>query len=385
MLKTTRDMKLATTITGSLPRPFWFTESLMGRPFSLMLNQVAFRDQYFDALTCFLNDQTRAGLDILTDGDCRFDRDLGGRSWISYPLEHMEGLTGADGPTKFKSIAEAPPGTLMREIQGAPQWPWVTGQIKRGHMDYARIWKGAQGLTRKPVKFGTISAQILSYYVNNKFYRDDDETLAALCDAMNEELREVAHSGCPIVQIEDPLVHFAALDPNVSAKEMDKWIGAFNREVKGVDAEIWYHSCWGNPSQQRVYDEIQSYERSLEYMIQCDADVITLETAATGGADLKHLKHLKTDKKFAIGVIDHRNCQVETPEQVAKLLRRALEYVPPERLVASSDCGFGREGLPRRVAFYKIVSLVMGTNIVRRELGLPEADVPVADPKLQLF
>jgi 5-methyltetrahydropteroyltriglutamate--homocysteine methyltransferase len=59
--------------------------------------------------------------------------------------------------------------------------------------------------------------------------------------------------------------------------------------------------------------------------------------------------------------------------------------VPPERLVVSSDCGFGREGLPRRVAFYKVVSLVRGTNLVRKELGLPEADVLVGDPNLQLF
>ncbi|HZP41839.1 MAG TPA: cobalamin-independent methionine synthase II family protein [Candidatus Binatia bacterium] len=385
MLGATRDRKLVTTITGSLPRPFWYTESLWGRPFSHMLNHVPFRDQYFDALTCFLNDQARAGLDVLTDGDCRFDRDVGGRAWIAYPLEHMEGLSGASGPTKFKSVAEAAPGTLMREIQGAPLWPYATGKLGRGHMDYARIWKAAQGLTRKPVKFGTISAQILSYYVTNRFYEDDDELLTALCDVMNEELREVADAGCPIIQIEDPLVHFAALDPHVKTSEMERWIGAFNREVAGVRAEIWYHSCWGNPSQQRVYDEVQSYERCLEWMVQCDADVITLETAATGGADLKHLERVQTDKKFAIGVIDHRNCQVETPQQVASLIRKALEYVPPERLVVSTDCGFGREGLPRRVAFYKIVSLVQGTNLVRRELGLPEADVLVADPKLQLF
>ena len=385
MLTITSDLKLPTTITGSLPRPHWYTESLQGREFSQMLNQITFRDQYFDTLSCYLNDQIRAGLDILVDGDCRFDRDLGGRSWISYPLEHMEGLSGHSGPTKFKSVGEAAPGTLMREIQGAPQWPDVTGPIGRGDMDYARIWKAAQGLTRRPVKFGAISGQILLFYVNNAYYKDDDETLAALCDAMNEELREVAGAGCGIIQLEDPLVHFAAINPDVTTAEMEKWVGAFNREVAGVEAEIWYHSCWGNPSQQRVYDEAQSYERALEWMIQCDADVITLETAATRGSDLKYLKHLKTDKKFAIGVIDHRNCQVETPEEVAALLRDALEYLPPERLIVSSDCGFGREGLPRRVAFYKIVSLVKGTNLVRRELGLPEADVLVADPDLQLF
>src|SRR5713101_3101029 len=61
---------------------------------------------------------------------------------------------------------------------------------------------------------------------------------------------------------------------------------------------------------------------------------------------------------------------------------KALDYIPEEQLVISTDCGFGREGLSRRIAFYKCVALVEGTNIVRRELGLPEARVRVADPKL---
>ena len=80
-----------------------------------------------------------------------------------------------------------------------------------------------------------------------------------------------------------------------------------------------------------------------------------------------------TDKKIAIGVVDHRNLQVERPEQVADLIRRALKHIPVERLIVSSDCGFGREGMSRRIAFYKMVSIVRGANIVRKELGLPEA------------
>jgi 5-methyltetrahydropteroyltriglutamate--homocysteine methyltransferase len=63
-------------------------------------------------------------------------------------------------------------------------------------------------------------------------------------------------------------------------------------------------------------------------------------------------------------------------------MHKALEYIPKEQLVISTDCGFGREGLSRRIAFYKCVALVEGTNIVRRELGLPEARVRAAGPKL---
>ncbi|HJY81902.1 MAG TPA: hypothetical protein VKK81_12575 [Candidatus Binatia bacterium] len=92
------------------------------------------------------------------------------------------------------------------------------------------------------------------------------------------------------------------------------------------------------------------------------------------------LKHHKTDKKIAIGVLNHTVTTVEPPHLIADLTRKALEYVPPERLVITADCGFGREGLSRCIAFYKGVALVQGTNMVRKELGLPEVYVRAADP-----
>ena len=76
---------------------------------------------------------------------------------------------------------------------------------------------------------------------------------------------------------------------------------------------------------------------------------------------------------------------MESPDEVAELVRQALKDIPAERLVLSSDCGMGREGMSRRHAFYKMVSLVQGTNIVRKELGLPLAECLAADPKFSLI
>ena len=101
--------------------------------------------------------------------------------------------------------------------------------------------------------------------------------------------------------------------------------------------------------------------------------------------DLEAFGKAITDKKIAIGVIDHHTLQVERPEEVAEHIRLALEHIPAERLVLSSDCGMGREGMSRRHAFYKMVSLVLGTNIVRKELGLPEAECLAADPRYSLI
>lgn len=100
--------------------------------------------------------------------------------------------------------------------------------------------------------------------------------------------------------------------------------------------------------------------------------------------DLEAIGKTITGKKVAIGVIDHHTLQVETPDEVANMIRRALEWIPVERLVISSDCGMGREGMSRKHAFFKMAALVQGTNIVRRELKLPEAECRAADPRYSL-
>ena len=88
---------------------------------------------------------------------------------------------------------------------------------------------------------------------------------------------------------------------------------------------------------------------------------------------------------MALGVIDHHTLQVERPEEIADVIRKALKHIPAERLILCSDCGMGREGMSRRHARYKMVSLVQGTNIVRRELGLPEAECMAADGRYSLL
>lgn len=85
-----------------------------------------------------------------------------------------------------------------------------------------------------------------------------------------------------------------------------------------------------------------------------------------------------------IGVIDHHTLQVERPDQMAALIREALGHVPAERLVVSSDCGMGREGMSRRHAAYKMVAMVQGANLVKKELGLPEAECLAAEQHYSL-
>jgi 5-methyltetrahydropteroyltriglutamate--homocysteine methyltransferase len=75
--------------------------------------------------------------------------------------------------------------------------------------------------------------------------------------------------------------------------------------------------------------------------------------------------------------------QADRAEDVAASIRLALEHIAPEQLIVSSDCGFGRQGCNREIAFFKASAIAQGCNIVRRELGLPATNVPAADPALQ--
>ena len=146
------------------------------------------------------------------------------------------------------------------------------------------------------------------------------------------------------------------------------------------------HTCWGNPGAQHCFQPSITYEASLEiYLERINADVWTIESKHNGHQLLPRFGPYKgkLNKKIAVGMISHRALQVEMVDEVAADIRLALEYIDPEHLVLSSDCGFGRQGVPRPIAFYKAAALVQGANVVRDELGLPTTPVRAADPKLQ--
>jgi 5-methyltetrahydropteroyltriglutamate--homocysteine methyltransferase len=210
----------------------------------------------------------------------------------------------------------------------------------------------------------------------------------AVSDALNEELRELVDAGCQVVQMEEPQIHMlAAKGMTGGPLDNDFLVEVFNNTVRGLrgKAEVWCHTCWGNPGAQRIFDPQPSYAPAIAALNRIDADVVTFECCSMDGADLEAIGKGMKEKKIAIGVVDHHTLQVETPGEVAALIRRALAHIPKERLVLSSDCGMGREGMSRRHAFHKMVSIVLGTNMVRRELGLPEAACLAADERYSLL
>jgi 5-methyltetrahydropteroyltriglutamate--homocysteine methyltransferase len=114
-------------------------------------------------------------------------------------------------------------------------------------------------------------------------------------------------------------------------------------------------------------------------------DVWTIETKDRNFGDIELFGAYrgKLPKKICIGAVSHRVLQADRPEDVANAIRTALKHIAPEQLIVSSDCGFGRQGFNRTVAFYKATGIAQGRNIVLKELGLEERYVAAADPALQ--
>ncbi len=202
MYKASAGIALPTSIIGSLPRPTWYTAALGRKSFLEAMVNSRYREQYEDAVSCFLRAQEVAGLDIVTDGDAHYDEEVGGMSWQSYPLTHMDGFAEVPQPTAYKVGAVAyPRGHILHDFLEARVFPRIVGPVGRGRLQYTAMWKAAQRMTRKPIKFGTILPELIAASVEDDYYKDPVERTWAISNALNEELNELADAGCAVIQL----------------------------------------------------------------------------------------------------------------------------------------------------------------------------------------
>ncbi len=398
MFTATKDLMLPATVTGSWPRPRWYNMNMWGRPLDTAMMDPWYREQFTDAIATVVSDQERAGLDILTNGDYFLDEDFAGRSWHHYPLQRWKGLRheelqyeGTRSP-----LLSYPAGTLLNDIYKTWRWPQVVGKVEpdpANPLEYAKIHRIAQAraASGKQVKFGTCSAQVLAFFLDShtdEYDLDDKKQLIwDMSEAINAELRQLAAAGCRVIQVEEPTLHFMACYYPEMTDFIDFLVDAWNREVEGLDdVEIWIHTCWGNPNMQKVFSD-ESYANSMEiYLERMKGDVWTIEATENDLEEISLFAPYKDSlkKKVALGVVSHRTLQADTPDVVADRIRRALEYIPLDKLVLSTDCGFGRQGFNRFVAFYKSAAIPQARNIILEEQGLEPRYVAAADEALQM-
>ena len=294
MLKATAGMMLPTTITGSLPRPAGIRRTWgRGRFLDAMVTS-RFREQYVDALSVYLREQEVAGLDIVTDGDCRFDQDIGGQSWTSYPPHHMAGFETTH--PKLATVGAGgiafPRGHILHDYLEARVMPKLVGPVGRGEMQYAELFKAAQRLTTKPVKFGTVTPELVAFAVQDEHYKDLPD---ADHGAQRRVQRGAARSGGrrlpgdPDGGAADSPAGGARLrgqgdQPRVHAEGVQQHREGAAREDRGVVPHV-----LGQPVAAADVRAVQSYKPALELLNQVDADVITFEMKSSNLMDLEEV------------------------------------------------------------------------------------------------
>jgi 5-methyltetrahydropteroyltriglutamate--homocysteine methyltransferase len=313
-----------------------------------------------------IRDQEEAGLDILTDGQMSYDDYVGViGSFCWYMYERIGGFEPAKEP--HPSEVGAPVRT--KEIELLADWGGVinSGPVERGPIRLTDLYKIAARHTTKPLKVSVGAGPVnLAWHVHFQHYKDAKEISYALAPIFNAEMKELVAAGATFLQIED----LGAWLPLFTGDDKDyAWIADVMAQcVDGVDAKIAWHFCFGNAWGNALSGIFPTgYATVLPYFYDVPIDQFVLDFANREMVDVDMLKSLPEDKEVAIGVLDIRTTQIESPEQVAERIRKLIAVVPPERVYLTTDCGM--KPLPRLVAKMKLKALVDAARIVRAEIS----------------
>ena len=333
---------LVTTVVGSYPQPDWLIdrERLGDRlPPRVRARELWRVPEPFleaaqdDATRLAVQDMERAGVDVITDGEMRRE---------SYSNRFATALDGVD--------LDKPGVALDRTGHDNPV-PRVVGPIRRREPVEVRDVQFLRSITDRRIKITVPGPFTMTHQAQDDHYGDERSLALAYADAVNAELRDLRAAGADVVQIDEPYLQ-ARPEP---AREYA--VEAVDRALDGIEGDTVLHTCFGYAH--IVHDRPSGYP-FLSELNECAASHLSLE-AAQPDLEPDVLRELP-DKVIVLGVLDLGSDEAETPEVVASRIRRALEVLPPERLVVAPDCGM--KYLPRELAFRKLEAMVEGARLV---------------------
>jgi len=361
------DTVLPTTMVGSYPRPHWFKQQLLGRDVRVAFKEVQHEEAYDDAVATVVRDQEEAGLNIVTDGNMWYDDYVGViGSFCWYMYERIGGFEHAREPH--------PSGVDQPESQGKAildDWGGVinSGPVTHGPIRLADLYKVAKKHAKVPVKVSVGAGPAnLAWHVYFKHYKSPKELSFALAPIFNKEMKDLVAAGATYLQFED-LGPWLPLFTN--NKDDYKWIReSVEMCCDGVKAKIGWHFCfgnaWGNDILSANYP--QGYQTVLPHFFgTAGISEFVLDYANRDMDGIDFMKNLPKDTSLQVGVLDIRTNAIETPEAIAKRIRKVLQHVPAEKVTLSTDCGM--KPLARMVAKMKLKALTDGAAIVRKEIG----------------
>jgi 5-methyltetrahydropteroyltriglutamate--homocysteine methyltransferase len=337
---------IRTTVVGSYPFPGWL--ELAGR----QLDELGPDDREEatrDAVWAAVGDQLRAGLDVITDGEqTRFDFNL---SFYAF----LDGLELDDEPRR----RFGPPAHDQRgrhRIVGQLSAPRGLGAVAE--------WERLRSIAPEDAR---LKASVPGPYTlagriePNADYPDRWAVTEALLPVVRAELEALVAAGCGVATVDEPSMSCYA-----HREDPERLVDVFNRTVETVAGRAYLgtHLCFGNYKGRAVGK--RRYAPMFPAFLDLKADELHLEMASREFAELELIEAIGERHDVGVGVIDVKSYYVETPADVEERIRAGLQYVAPERLSVSPDCGLSQTA--RWAAQQKLANMVAGARLVRESL-----------------
>ncbi|MGP5391827.1 methionine synthase [Glutamicibacter arilaitensis] len=336
---------LPTSIVGSLPKPSWLSETeTLWSPWKLEGAELIEGKQ--DAMRAAVLEQTRRGIDIISDGEQTRQH------FVTTFIEHLSGVDFENKQT-----------VLIRDRYEA-NVPSVVGAVERKAPVFVEDAKFLRTLTDRQIKWTLPGPMTMVDTLHDGYYGSREKLAWEFAAILNQEAKELEAAGVNVIQFDEPAF-------NVFFDEVADWgVAALERACEGLKAETVAHICFGygikanNDWKATLGTQWRHYEKSFPLLQRSSIDTISLESHHSNVP--LEVVELVRGKRVMLGAIDVANQHVETPEEVAETLRKALEYVDADKLIPSTNCGMAP--FPRDVALSKLSALSTGAAVLREEL-----------------
>ncbi len=336
---------LPTSTAGSLPKPSWLAEpETLWSPWKLQGKELI--DGKYDALRVSLQEQQRASIDIVSDGE---------QTRQHFVTTFIEHLTGVD----FKNRK-----TVKIRDRYDASVPTVVDAVSRPKSIFVEDAKFLRKQTNQPIKWALPGPMTMVDTLYDDHYQSREELAWAFAKILNQEAKELEAAGVDIIQFDEPAF-------NVFFDEVNDWgIACLEKAIEGLKCQTAVHICYGygikanTDWKKTLGSEWRQYEEVFPKLQKSNIDIISLE--CHNSRVPIDLLALIRGKKVMVGAIDVATDTIETPEEVADTLRKALKYVDADKLYPCTNCGMAP--LSREIARGKLNALSAGAEIIRNEI-----------------
>ena len=336
-----------TAIAGSLPKPEWLAETQKLWP-KWKIEGADLARAKLDATLIWIKAQEDAGLTTIGDGE------QSRQHFVHGFLEHVDGID-------FEHKVEMG----IRGDRYKAMVPQVIAKLAlKGRVHEAEA-KFLRAHTTRKIKFTLPGPMTIVDTVADKFYGDRKAMAFAFAELLNQEALALQADGVDIVQFDEPAF-------NVYMADAADWgVQAVERAAQGLTCKTAVHICYGygiaanNDWKKTLGAEWRQYEKVFPALAASSIDQVSLECIHSQVPP--DLMALLAGKDVMVGVIDVASDRIETPEEVADTIGRALQFVPKERVIACTNCGLAP--MRRDVAEAKLKALAAGAALARQRHG----------------